>query len=505
MRYSADNIESASLHESKYYLSIDKYHRSAAGFFTNTLIYVVPSKSEKALIMTTINPDSWGDLWRIEADHLNKPGAFNSFISILADNNINLLPFESISDQFHVNGGKIFRSSFIVDLAEYSDLTDGDTGRRNHVTKPYLVPFGLKIKLASGSQGLLKPNDMESDWSIKISRMRYFFDYKGIRDDYLEKMWLPGNFFLTASELGRLLPNLDTRGEVSYFLISDTEDKYVKASFLDADSDPAFAIRVRHKEIRGAINEMTDILAHKGANIESSYNRLQEMGNDAYWNALVSVKSEDDLNDIVQQFSTLHNVISVDIKQTHKIDRLRLGIFLSDLPKARLIKKAGPGAPVSRNDIRKSIEELRIDPIHLGKSYKYNARQAFVAMPFERDFETMFEEILTPVVNAIGFHAVKADTPREIRKNEKLMDRITRMIHESALIIADVTNANANVYYELAIAHAIGRNVVFICDFDKTTIEKLPFDIKNYEINEYRFGYRNDLTKKLVGDWNRWV
>lgn len=49
------------------------------------------------------------------------------------------------------------------------------------------------------------------------------------------------------------------------------------------------------------------------------------------------------------------------------------------------------------------------------------------------------------------------------------------------MIIADLTGLNANVFYELGLAHAMNKKVIIITQ----DIGELPFDIKSYRANEY--------------------
>lgn len=58
---------------------------------------------------------------------------------------------------------------------------------------------------------------------------------------------------------------------------------------------------------------------------------------------------------------------------------------------------------------------------------------------------------------------------------------IITSIVEADLIVADLTGANPNVYYEVAIAHAFGKPTIHI----RHEGEKLPFDLKDVRVFEY--------------------
>jgi hypothetical protein len=56
-------------------------------------------------------------------------------------------------------------------------------------------------------------------------------------------------------------------------------------------------------------------------------------------------------------------------------------------------------------------------------------------------------------------------------------------ICNARLIIADCTNRNPNVFYEIGIAHVVGKPVVLITQKQ----EDAPFDIRHYRMIEYKY------------------
>ena len=74
------------------------------------------------------------------------------------------------------------------------------------------------------------------------------------------------------------------------------------------------------------------------------------------------------------------------------------------------------------------------------------------------------------------------------------MDRIKENIQKSAIIIADLTNNNANVYYELGMAHTYNKNVILLKQRDS----KLLFDIQHIRVVSYDKDNETDLKKRLT-------
>lgn len=101
--------------------------------------------------------------------------------------------------------------------------------------------------------------------------------------------------------------------------------------------------------------------------------------------------------------------------------------------------------------------------------------KAFVLMPFVPDFDDVFEHIIRTPLEAVGFSVSRAD---EVRGSRSIMHDVVQGIVDAELIIADLTGANPNVYYELGIAHALRKKVVLLAQ----DLEEVPFDLRAYRV-----------------------
>jgi len=63
-----------------------------------------------------------------------------------------------------------------------------------------------------------------------------------------------------------------------------------------------------------------------------------------------------------------------------------------------------------------------------------------------------------------------------------IMD-IQRAIAEADVILCDMSGRNPNVFYELGLAHAIGKPVVLVSD----NLSDVPFDLRHIRIITYDF------------------
>jgi prefoldin subunit 5 len=119
---------------------------------------------------------------------------------------------------------------------------------------------------------------------------------------------------------------------------------------------------------------------------------------------------------------------------------------------------------------------------------------AFVILPFEEPFEGLYEDILSPALEEKGYRVNKADsqgTQRNIVKD------VVEGISTADLLIADLTDLNPNVFYELGIAHTQGVPTILITQ----DLGELPFDLEAYTTIEYSLKYDEaDILKEEIKD-----
>ncbi|GAH58372.1 unnamed protein product, partial [marine sediment metagenome] len=84
--------------------------------------------------------------------------------------------------------------------------------------------------------------------------------------------------------------------------------------------------------------------------------------------------------------------------------------------------------------------------------------------------DKIFKHIITPIVKPLGYTPIRAD---HISEPGIITNQIIQHVIEDPLVIADLTGYNPNVFYELAIRHAIKKPFIQIIDKGET----IPFDI----------------------------
>lgn len=84
--------------------------------------------------------------------------------------------------------------------------------------------------------------------------------------------------------------------------------------------------------------------------------------------------------------------------------------------------------------------------------------------------DQIFNHIIDPVAKECGFTAIRAD---KISKPGIITNQLIQHIIDDPLVIADLTDKNPNVFYELAIRHSIRKPLVQIIQKG----EDVPFDV----------------------------
>jgi nucleoside 2-deoxyribosyltransferase len=112
----------------------------------------------------------------------------------------------------------------------------------------------------------------------------------------------------------------------------------------------------------------------------------------------------------------------------------------------------------------------------------------FIMMSFASEFDDVYATVKDSI--AAVDESLKVVRLDEIRAAGSITDDMIAEIRESTLCLADVTNANPNVMWEVGFATALGKPVVAISQ----ETDKLPFDIKDVRTLRYN---RASLAKTL--------
>lgn len=121
----------------------------------------------------------------------------------------------------------------------------------------------------------------------------------------------------------------------------------------------------------------------------------------------------------------------------------------------------------------------------------------FVIMPYGGKFDEIYEKIYVPAIQEMGLEPLRAD---EIYNNQTIIEDIRRSIEDATLILADVTNRNPNVNYELGMAHALKKDVIITTansedvPSDYRPLRFLPYTVGEFDWNQI---FLDNLKKTL--------
>lgn len=118
---------------------------------------------------------------------------------------------------------------------------------------------------------------------------------------------------------------------------------------------------------------------------------------------------------------------------------------------------------------------------------------AFVLMPFSSKFDDIYKIGIKEAAAQVGVIAERLDEQIFV---EGMLNRIYRQIELADIILAELTDKNANVFYELGYAHAKEK----LCILQTTNADDIPFDLKHYRHIVYGSSLsflRDELIKNL--------
>ena len=126
----------------------------------------------------------------------------------------------------------------------------------------------------------------------------------------------------------------------------------------------------------------------------------------------------------------------------------------------------------------------------------------FCLMPFNENFDAIYNQVLRKAINDSGLDPLRAD---EIFGNESIINDIIENIKSSKMILADLTGRNPNVFYEVGLAHAWNKEVILMSQ----NTEDIPFDLRHLRYIKYQDSVagseilKEHITKTILAVLNK--
>jgi hypothetical protein len=161
--------------------------------------------------------------------------------------------------------------------------------------------------------------------------------------------------------------------------------------------------------------------------------------------------------------------------------------ILEELPDKATTKNAAD-IHIQSGDARDSIKPTAVRDF---------TRTCFVIAPIGKDgsehrkySDMILESFVRRALEKTDLDVVRAD---KIGDPGMISEQIIQYLMHSALVIADLSFHNPNVFYELAIRHMIGKPTVHIIRKE----DSIPFDLKDFRTIEIDTSEKYDLVAKL--------
>lgn len=112
----------------------------------------------------------------------------------------------------------------------------------------------------------------------------------------------------------------------------------------------------------------------------------------------------------------------------------------------------------------------------------------FCIMPFGESFDDYYKTVYRPAIISAGLSPRRAD---DLYRPSNIVSDIWSYTKQARIILADLSGRNANVFYELGLAHAIAKPAILVAD----SLDSIPFDLRSlrvlvYDKNDAEWGAR---------------
>lgn len=142
---------------------------------------------------------------------------------------------------------------------------------------------------------------------------------------------------------------------------------------------------------------------------------------------------------------------------------------------------------------KRSKEHTPVKPI-FGKTLDISQYHSdvFMLMPFAEAFSSIYDVIAT-TVRSLGWTIKCSDY---LFSKHSIMTDIWSALNKCEIVLADCTGRNANVFYEIGIAHTIGKTVILIAQ----SKDDIPSDLRHLRFILYENSSEgmNTLRTELV-------
>ena len=287
---------------------------------------------------------------------------------------------------------------------------------------------------------------------------------------------------------------------------SSDNANFIKAKFYDAVLSNACFTNTNFSKSTFENANLERVNFHKcslsGANLRKSKLSFAKFSNSNFENAIIDDAS---FFNIKIEATTFKNAsinrikdCSTDIKK-YLLDNGAI-IESSNLEKLNIIlENTNLKLRVAEEKIKRlSSTSIPAIPIWQNRNFEIEKDCCFIIMPFkkEKNLNHVYNDHIKKIIESFELRCIRAD---DIFKHEMIMEDIWEQICIAKFIIGDLTDKNPNVFYELGMAHTLGKRVLLITQSE----DDVPFDLRHLRYIKYEFTppgmkeFENKLEKAI--------
>jgi len=212
--------------------------------------------------------------------------------------------------------------------------------------------------------------------------------------------------------------------------------------------------------------------------VECKFNRKAKVGNRTANEFYRVMKTLKDAGLVDKGIIVSYSGFSDDAHLASKTTGIELLLFKDLQQRVKFPKKK----------VAKSAESIIKEKRAQIKERKAKSPDIFVIMPFSPDLDDVYHLGIREIAEKLNLSCKRVD---EMEFVGDILDEIYNSITNARIIIAEATSPNANVYYELGYAHALGKPVILLTK----DVSSTPFDLKMY--NHIVYKNIRELRQKL--------
>jgi nucleoside 2-deoxyribosyltransferase len=207
--------------------------------------------------------------------------------------------------------------------------------------------------------------------------------------------------------------------------------------------------------------------------------------NPAYVLWLIRTEQVKSYNDLIHRFE-LYGVDTLTVKCKRTLER-----YLYAFEKLGLIKMVDGLNLLTVTSLVDQLQDvLRLSLLELAESvmkpsFRHRKNEVididlFVLMPFNEKLKPVYEDHIKKVAATLELRVARAD---DLFTVSTIIDEIIESIYACEIVIADCTERNPNVFYEIGVADMLGKPVILLTQ----TLDDIPFDLRHRRHVLYEF------------------